>query len=100
MTGDIVSADLNDRQVAALRIVAAAHGPNSNFIGLKLRRMGLTKNNGPVRTGNHILPAEAILRGLERRGLVRYSRSGRDQWAVKVWYLTPAGEEIVKTLLE
>lgn len=82
---------------AALRIVDATHGINTNAVGFRLRRLGLVKAAN-LSGGNLVLAAESVLRALDRRGLVRPSQSSHDQWAVKVWYLTDAGREAMAAL--
>jgi len=89
--------ELTERQLACLRIVGAKRGIGSNFIGFCLRRRGFIKKT-VLGCGNLVLPAEAVLRSLERRGLVVQGRSDNTQWAIKHWWATQAGEDLLKSL--
>jgi hypothetical protein len=95
--GQTTTANAEDRRNCVLLHLREKHGPCTNAIGYRLRRLGLTSSVGRSK-GNDILAATAVLRSLDRLGLVRASRSGNYQWAVQVWYLTEKGKEAADAL--
>ncbi len=93
-TGD----DLSPQQKAVMAFLAAS--PNGHAamtsIGWKLVRLGLIRK--PThRQGNPYLATTAIMRALDRRGLVVAFQSGRDQWATRMYGLTKAGRSLAAT---
>lgn len=88
---------MTDRQIATLGILKEKHGVGTNAVGFRLRSRGFIKKT-VLGSGNLVLPAESILRSLERRELVTQGRSDNTQWAIKIWFLTQAGEELLSSL--
>lgn len=64
---------------------------SSNQIGFALVKAELVqKPFGKV--SNYCICATAILNSLKRSGLVGYFHSSKDQWAVKLWFVTEKGK--------
>jgi len=91
---EVTDLKLTDMQTEALRILSERHGPSTNAVGYLLRRRGHLKRSSGTR-GNYVLGAASVLRALDRRGLVKESLSDQSEWAVKIWYLTTAGRDLL-----
>lgn len=81
------------RRRAILLRLLDKHSLSYNDAGQLLCRRGLL-DSATRRACNRCLPGSAVLRALERRGLVVRFNSSRDQWAIRLFSLSKKGREV------
>lgn len=86
---------MTENQKTVLRKLTFAgqgRGTSCQGAGSILRNAGLIPNRKSSQ-GNYGLAGASVLYALERRGLALHINSSRDQWAIKIWFLTDLGAE-------
>jgi DNA-binding HxlR family transcriptional regulator len=88
---------VNELQKLLLAYLLDHHSVSCNMAGDRLAKAKLLKRT-PQRCSNLCLAGSAVLRSLEKIGFVHQFLSSRDQWAIKLYALSPRGRTLAEHL--